>query len=69
MTQDEYIISLATHLNFNLNRLNNSVRFYSKDGNRIIELSKDYLKECQHKGTDPKELKPINPEIEDCDGS
>lgn len=65
MTQDEYIISLGKRLNLGINRLNNSVRFYSKDGNRIIELSKDYLKECQIKGIEPKELKPINPEIED----
>lgn len=66
MTQDEYIISLGTRLNFNLNRLNNSVRFYSKDGNRIVELSKDYLKECQIKGIDPKELKTINPQDDGC---
>ena len=67
MTQDEYIISLATRYNFNLNRLNNSVRFYSKDGNQIIELSKEYLKDCQDKCIEPKELidyKKIVSEIE-----
>ena len=65
MTQDEYIISLATRFNFNINRFNNSVRFYSKNGLRVIELNKSYLKECQTKGIDPKELRTINPEVED----
>lgn len=67
---DNYINTLCEKYKYTVNRLPRTVRFYQYSNGKIIklvELSKDYLKECMNKGIEPKELiKPINPELEGC---